>query len=253
MTKFFWICVCCLCGTLTSFSQSEMLPVALPQEQDTMRSEIEIPLHDRPMVEPVYFAPSFASSLFLMSGFDTPADVDGRIPLIDWNGSHSLPSWMGFSSTMETYPGLMQVESGAVAYTGNSGKLSYTAYLGAVKYGTFNSLVTSYFAGGQVSYRLNPHISFTAFGTYYSRNPYLGMAAFPYVQTTNFGGYMTLAPSSSFSLSLGARSYYDPFSRRMEVDPIIAPTVKVGKVRIGIDIGHAAKNYVRSLFKSWSK
>ena len=104
-----------------------------------------------------------------------------------------------------------------------------------------------------MNYRLNPYMDLTVFGTYYSRNPYLGAGAYPYVQTSNFGGYVTLSPNSAFSVSLGAKTYYDPFRRRMETDPIIVPSFKVNKVRIGIDVGYAAKSYLQSLFHHLSR
>lgn len=166
---------------------------------------------------------------------------------------NSLPKWIVFSGGVQSYPGLMQVESGSIGFAANTGNFGYGAYAGAVKYGSFNSLVTSYYIGGQMSYRFSPSLSMTVFGSYYFRNPYLGMAAYPYVRTSDFGGYVTYSPNSAFSLSVGAKSYYDPFRRRFETDPIIAPTVKVGKVRIGVDVGHAAKHYLLGLFQSWSR
>lgn len=164
-----------------------------------------------------------------------------------------LPAWLIFSSAVQSYPGMMQKESGSVGLAFASGRFNYDAYVGAVKYGTFNSLVTSYYIGGSVSCQLSHNISMTLFGTYYSRNPYLGMAAYPFVHTSSFGGYFTMVPNSIFSLSMGVKSYYDPFRRRMETDPIIAPAVKIGKVRVGVDVGHAAKNYLRSIFHHWSR
>jgi len=79
------------------------------------------------------------------------------------------------------------------------------------------------------------------------------MAAYPYVSTTNFGGYVTFKPSSNFGISVGAKSYYDPFARRTMVDPIIAPTVKIGKVKVGIDIGPVVKEGIRSLVGGHNK
>ena len=189
----------------------------------------------------------FSSSMY--SGADYYSGI------ADWSPYplRSLPGWLVFSSEVQSYPGMMQKESGHVGVIAVTDNLDYRAYIGAVKYGSFNSLITSYYIGGDVSYRINPTISLTVFGTYYSRNPYLGMAAYPYVQTSNFGGYITISPNSTFSLSLGAKSYYDPIIKKMETDPIIAPTVRMGKVRVGIDVGHAAKSYLRSLFHHWSK
>lgn len=169
------------------------------------------------------------------------------------SSSSPLPQWMFFTSDEQTFPGLMQIQSGSVGFAATAGNFGYGAHAGAIKYGSFNSLVTSYYIGGEMSYRISPTVSMTVFGSYYSRNPYLGMAASPFVQTTGFGGYVTLTPSSAFSLSLGARSYYDPLRRRFETDPIIAPTVKVGIVKISVDFGHVAKECLSELFRSWSR
>lgn len=246
-----------MCSVGASFGQSEVHPDSIAVPSDSV-GIAALPLPDFPSINDEYVSGLPAISLFetptLMFSGDSFSGLNCAYFAPQNAMSHaSLPKWIFFSADVQSYPGLMQVEAGSIGVAAKSGNFGYGAYAGAVKYGSFNSLVTSYYIGGDVSYRFAPSFSMTVFGTYYSRNPYLGMAAYPFVRTTGFGGYVTYSPNSSFSLSVGAKSYYDPFRRRFETDPIIAPTVKVGKVRIGVDVGHAAKHYLRGLFQSWSR
>lgn len=247
MAKRLYIFFCCLFSVLSSVAQSEVQTLTLPQKQDSIK--VELPPNEPLIVEPIYSVPYFTPSLFSTPTFNVPFTTTYQAPRINLSetSAYSLPQWLTFTSDVQEFPGMMQIESGSIAYVGNSGRFTYSAYAGAVKYGTFNSLVTSYYVGGQVSYSLNSNFSFTAFGTYYSVNPYFGMAAFPYVQTTNFGGYMTYAPNSKFAISVGARSHYDPFSNRMVIDPIIMPSFKIGKVKVDFDVGPATKSLLENL------
>ena len=225
-----------------SLGQSELMPDSMSIPNDNTEIAARTPLYQAPVL---LFSSNSYSGVTCTYPY-SPASVG-------ISAQSSLPRWLTFSADRQSYPGLMQVDSGSIGFAASTGNFSYGAYAGAIKYGSFRSLVTSFYVGAEASYRFSPSLSLTVFGTYYSRNPYLGMAAFPYVPTNNFGGYVTISPNSNFALSLGARSYYDTFGKRMEIDPIIAPTVKVGKIRVGIDMGHAAKHYLRSLFQSWSK
>lgn len=258
MKKALFILLWLSCSLLL-YAQTEDGPKVLSSQNDS--TLISIPsIPDMPAVLtgefPAYQPLSIQTPALLLSSTSfSSCQAIYTAPHIELGKTdgQDLPRWIILSASAREYPGLMRTETGTLGVSGQNGNFSYNAYAGAIKYATFHTLETSYIIGGEATLHFNPSLSLTVFGAYYTRNPYLGMAAYPYIQTTNFGGYMTISPNTAFSLSLGAKSYYDPFARRMEVDPIITPTLKVGKVKVGVDVGHAAKNYIHSLFRAWSK
>jgi len=42
-------------------------------------------------------------------------------------------------------------------------------------------------------------------------------------------------------IRMGVNNYYDAFSRSWRTDPIVRPTYKIGKVKIGMDVGPLMK------------
>lgn len=167
---------------------------------------------------------------------------------------YNLPRWVDVQSHIDDNPGLLRKEEASIGISNSIGSFSYAVNVGGVKYLAFmGGVTTQYFVSGEMRYRINNNIGFSAFGSYYSKAPFFGEAAYPYVYTTNFGGYISISPSEAWGIDLGARSYYDTLDRRMEVDPIVAPYVKIKKVRFQMDFGHALKQGIGNLFRKWSR
>ena len=228
------------CCCMAMSAQSETAPTLPPAAPDTAATVVT-PGYAAP--PPHYYVP--------LSISNTPQPMETPLtpnPAAIYTPTATSLGPLYFSSSVTEMPGLMATATGVVGLTNTFGNFSYRLYAGAIQYATFRSLNTSFHVGGEMTYRFTPNLSVTVFGNYYSNAPYLGMAAYPYVQTTNFGGYLSIDTSSRFGINLGAKTYFDPLQRRYVTDPIVAPYFKVSKgVSIGIDFGHMIKDGIESL------
>lgn len=93
--------------------------------------------------------------------------------------------------------------------------------------------------GGSVTYQPVDWFAVTAFG-YYSPGSF--MSAYQVGPQYNWGGFFTFQ-TEHVGIDLGARQTYDPFSGR-EVTPIIMPYYRMGKAKLGIDIGPLIKSLI---------
>ena len=168
-----------------------------------------------------------------------------------------MPLWKSgafvASGNMMEMPGLMRIETGNIGLTQEFGNVSM--YLGgeANKYGYFNGLHTQYGVTGLIEYQFNPRLSFTAFGSYYFGRPPLmgnGMAMPPammgYYNVSSFGGTFNYLLNETFGLSVGAKYNQQFGTNSYRFSPIVTPTVKIGKVKIGFPVGEILYDYVKS-------
>lgn len=146
-----------------------------------------------------------------------------------------------------SYIGLMDVQSvsGGVQYS--LGAMTVQGALAANRYLYYGRVFTQYGVSGQLSYSFNPNLALTAFGTYYNTNPFFSMAAFPFVPTTSYGGYMTIG-NRSFYVNLGVERRFNAFEHKMETVPIITPAFKISnKVPIELPLGDLTKHIVEEI------
>lgn len=146
-----------------------------------------------------------------------------------------------------SYIGLMDVQSvsGGVQYS--LGALTVQGMLSANRYLYYGRVTSQYGVSGQIAYSFSPNLSLTVFGTYYNSNPFICMAAFPYVPTTSYGGYMTVG-NRRFYMNLGVERRYNPFERKMETVPIVSPTFKISnKVTVELPLGDLIEHLVEEL------
>lgn len=150
-----------------------------------------------------------------------------------------------------SYIGLMDVQSvsGGVQYS--LGAMTVQGALAANRYLYYGRVFTQYGVSGQLSYCFNPNLALTIFGTYYNTNPFFSMAAFPFVPTTSYGGYMTVG-NRSFYVNLGVERRFNAFEHKMETVPIITPAFKISnKVTIELPLGDLTKHLIEEfLIKS---
>ena len=218
-------------------------------------------LKDRDISLPIIPIPNSLKDFKNLSKVD---EEPGLMQNLSWHDSYSvepgvmiLPLWRsgGFVASGNTLdmPGLMRIESGNIGLTQSIGNLSM--YLGAEanKYGYFNGLHTQYGVTGLVEYQFNPRLSVTAFGSYYFGRPPLmrnGMAMPPamigYYNVSTFGGTFNYQLSETFGMSVGAKYDQQFGTNRYRFSPIVTPTVKIGKVKIGFPVGEILYNYVKS-------
>ena len=117
----------------------------------------------------------------------------------------------------------------------------------ANRYHYYRGIISQYGISGQIVYSFNPNLSATIFGTYYNTNPFISMAAFPFVPTTSYGGYMTVS-SNRFYVNLGVERRYNPFEHKMQTVPIIIPAFKVSKnVIVELPLGDLTKHLVEDV------
>ncbi len=143
-----------------------------------------------------------------------------------------------------SYIGLMDVQSvsGGVQYS--LGGMTVQGALAANRYLYQGRVFTQYGVSGQLSYSFNPNLALTVFGTYYNTNPFFSMAAFPFVPTTSYGGYMTVG-SRSFYVNLGVERRFNAFEHKMETVPIITPAFKISnKVTIELPLGDLTRHLI---------
>lgn len=143
-----------------------------------------------------------------------------------------------------SYIGLMDVQSvsGGVQYS--LGGMTVQGALAANRYLYQGRVFTQYGVSGQLSYSFNPNLALTVFGTYYNTNPFFSMAAFPFVPTTSYGGYMTVG-SRSFYVNLGVERRFNAFEHKMETVPIVTPAFKISNnVTIELPLGDLTKHLI---------
>ena len=146
-----------------------------------------------------------------------------------------------------SYIGLMDVQSvsGGVQYS--LGGMTVQGALAANRYLYYGRVVTQYGVSGQLSYCFNPNLALTVFGTYYNTNPFFSMAAFPFVPTTSYGGYMTVG-NRSFYVNLGVERRFNAFEHKMETVPIVTPAFKISnKVTIELPLGDLTKHLIEEI------
>ena len=146
-----------------------------------------------------------------------------------------------------SYIGLMDMQSvsGSVQYS--LGAMTMQGALAANRYLYYGRVVTQYGVSGQLSYCFNPNLALTVFGTYYNTNPFLSMAAFPFVPTTSYGGYMTVG-NRSFYVNLGVERRFNAFEHKMETVPIVTPAFKISnKVTIELPLGDLTKHLIEEI------
>jgi len=139
--------------------------------------------------------------------------------------------------------GLMEKQDAEVGIKYRMNSFSFNVGLMANVY-SFNQLTrlgdsplrNQFGARGSLHYDFSENLSATVYGQYVSNPFYHSMAAFPYIATSSFGGYITLQ-NEKMGVDLGVNNYYDPFSHVWRTDPIVRPTYKIGKVKIGMDVG----------------
>ena len=144
------------------------------------------------------------------------------------------------------YPGMMNMQKGYFGLGYSLGSFDISAGMKVNKYLMWNTdkpaagsgqtwnLTTQIGISGKIYYHLSNNLGLTAFGAYYNRNPYYMMAAYPYVQSSAVGGYLTWH-SGRLGLDVGMQRRYDAFRRTWMSEPIVTPEFRVGKnVHIGL-------------------
>ena len=211
-----------------------------------------------PSYSDILMMKSLSSSEFLAMPITllTPMPFATEPPFANkYDASHSgsmsmeVSKYLKFTAigTYRSYIGLMDVQSVSGNMQYSLGALNMQGGLIANRYLYHRGIISQYGISGQIVYSFNPNLSATIFGTYYNTNPFISMAAFPFVPTTSYGGYMTVG-NNSFYMNLGVERRYNTFERKMETVPIISPAFKISnKVIIELPLGDLVKHVVEDM------
>ncbi len=63
---------------------------------------------------------------------------------------------------------------------------------------------------------------------------------------STFGGYMSYQFNNTFGVDVGAQTVQQFGTNKYYVEPIVTPTVKLGKVKIGLPVGQILHGIIRS-------
>ncbi len=172
---------------------------------------------------------SLADSAFITDrkGFSFP---EGK-PLVHgqlWDNAFGIRDLgLSVSSSEDLYPHLLNRRSAAFALEYQNNGFYMNAGIVANRYET-RTVTAQFGINGLMEYRFSPHWSMAVFGAFYNRNPYFSMAAFPFVETSEYGGWVRYE-GDRFGVKLGTRRYYDTFQRQWRMEPIVTPSVRLGK------------------------
>jgi len=175
--------------------------------------------------------------------------IPGQTMLFHWNSGAIVAS-----GGVRPFPGMMQIESGAVGIYQNAGNFTFHVGGLANKYGYFRGLHTQYGIEGSISYQFSPKLSIKAFGEHYSGRPPSmanGMPMPPsmigYYGRSTFGGYIDYQINERWGVQTGVQTVQQIGTNRYEAEPIVTPYYRINKkVAIGLPIGqilyHILKN-----------
>lgn len=142
------------------------------------------------------------------------------------------------SGSHTTYPGLGNTASASVAFTMPMGdRFQVTAGLTGSKYHFDRAAWNDYGVFGNASFRLNNRLSLNAFGQYYVNQQFHSVAAMPFLGSSSYGGTLGWQASDNFSLDVGARRIYDPYTGQWRTLPVVQPTFNLFGAPISIDAG----------------
>lgn len=153
------------------------------------------------------------------------------------------------SGSHTTYLGMGNMASASVAYTMPLGdRFQFTAGVTGSKYHFDRSAWNDYGVFGNASFRLNDHFSLNAFGQYYVNQRFHSVAAMPFLGSSSYGGTLGWRASDNFSLDVGARRIYDPYTGQWRTLPVVQPTINLFGAPISIDAGPWLYQALENLF-----
>ncbi len=153
-----------------------------------------------------------------------------------------------------TYLGMGNMASASVAFTLPMGeRMQVTAGVTGSKYHFDRNAWNDYGVFGNASFRLNDRLSLNAFGQYYVNQQFHSVAAMPFLGSSSYGGTLGWKASDNFSLDVGARRIYDPYTGTWRTLPVVQPTLNLFGPPISFDAGPLIYQWLGNLFGSGKK
>ena len=171
----------------------------------------------------------------------------------DWSSSGVITriggGYLTGAGSHTTYPGMGNTTSASVAFTMPMGdRLSVTAGVTGSKYHFDRMAWNDYGVFGNASFRLSDRFSLNAFGQYYVNQQFHSIAAMPFLGSSSYGGTLGWKASDKFSLDVGARRLYDPYTGKWLTMPIVQPTINLLGAPISFDAGPLIYQVLNNLF-----
>ena len=171
----------------------------------------------------------------------------------DWSSSGVITrlggGYLTGSGSHTTYPGMGNMANASVAFTMPMGdRFEVTAGLTGSKYHFDRAAWNDYGVFGNASFRLNDRLSLNAFGQYYVNQQFHSVAAMPFLGSSSYGGTLGWRASDHFSLDVGARRIYDPYTGQWRTLPIVQPTINLFGAPISFDAGPFIYQLLDGLF-----
>ncbi|MBD5226154.1 MAG: hypothetical protein HDS68_09405 [Bacteroidales bacterium] len=244
------------------FAQTEnvdSLPTELKLLPDSL-SQWKIPTTTPANTAKEYYYPRAEYRLFRMSPLFASEKDSSALALPDVASSPGQVtpySWKGgtifVTGGTARYPGLMNIDSGAIGVYQRFGDFSLSASGIVNNYGYFRGVHTQYGINGNVSYYFSPNLSATVFVTYYFGTPPVMGGGLPmppamagYYGTSSFGGYIDYRVNDKFGVQVGGQTVQQIGTNHYRMEPIVTPYVKVGKIGIGLPVGQIVNGLIRS-------
>ena len=173
----------------------------------------------------------------------------------DWSSSGVITrvgnGLLSGSGSHSTFPGMGNMTSASIAFTMPVGeRLRVTAGVTGSKYHFDRAAWNDYGVFGNASFKLNDRLSLNAFGQYYVNQQYHSVAAMPFLGSSSYGGTLGWRASDNFTLDLGARRIYDPYTGQWRTLPVVQPTINLFGAPISFDAGPLIYQLLDNLFGS---
>ena len=213
---------------------------------------VHIPVGSRSaLLSPPPFSPlSSAASVPVLSLSDPSFTPAMALP-VAWSGGY-----MAATGTVSVFPGLMLMNSGDLSLHQQIGSFMISAGASANKYGYFMGVHTQYGIHGDITYRLSPFVSISAFASHYFGAPPLVSGGLPmppamlgYYAVPTIGAVVNYQAADRFGVELGVQTVQHVGSVRYEPEPVITPYFTTGRgknrVQIGLPVGQILYGIIR--------
>ena len=200
------------------------------------------------------YQPDMRSSLTVPPRFGYDTNPYSR----DWSAGGVItrvgPGYLSGSGSHTTYPGMGNMANASVALTMPMGdRLAITAGVSGSKYHFDNRVWNDYGVFANASFRLSERLSLNAFGQYYANQRFHSLASMPFLGSSTYGGTLGWKASDHFSLDVGARRLYDPYTGRWQTLPVVQPTINLLGAPISFDAGPLLYQLLDGLFGKGKK
>lgn len=166
----------------------------------------------------------------------------------DYSRSGLLASWRtGYveaAGAQQTMIGLMTIRGASFSATQVAGRWVFTTTASANHYHYGFGKQWQLGVGASATYVFSPNVSATVFGNIYTSTTFAGLATMPYMNSSNFGGFLTLK-NEKVGIDLGVERVFNPYTGRWETVPIVTPSVRIAnKFTISLPVGYLIKDAI---------